>query len=165
MSYVIELLDKQHERTGFDCGQPDLNDFIQRYALQQQKRHQNKTYVACTADKQVIGFYSLHVGSLAFAELPSEVQKRLARYPVPAVYIGRFAVDSRYQGKGLGKYLFAHALHRVCDISALAGVAVVVVEAKDNKAASFYASMDFRSLPDHPLKLFLPVADLVKANS
>lgn len=163
MSYSIELLGKQHQRKDFDCGQTDLNDFIKLYALQQQKRNQNKSYVACTEAQQVIGFYSLNVGAISFEEMPPEMQRRLARYPVPTLYVGRFAVDSRFQGQGLGKILLSHALHRVCDIAAIAGVVVVAVEAKNTEAAQFYQSVDFRPLPNNPLKLFLPVSDLQKA--
>ncbi len=163
MSYSIELLGKQHQRKDFDCGQTDLNDFIKLYALQQQKRNQNKTYVAYTDTQQVIGFYSLNVGAISFEEMPPDMQKRLARYPVPTLYVGHFAVDSRFQGQGLGKILLSHALHRVCDIAAIGGVTVVAVEAKNTQAAQFYQSVDFRPLPNNPLKLFLPVSDLQKA--
>ena len=89
MSYTIALLTKKQQRKAFDCGQSDLNDFIKLYALQQQKRGQNKNYVACQQDGQIIGFYSLNVGAVSFEEIPSEIQKRLARYPVPAVCLGR----------------------------------------------------------------------------
>ena len=140
MSYSIELLGKQHQRKDFDCGQTDLNDFIKLYALQQQKRNQNKTYVAYTDTQQVIGFYSLNVGAISFEEMPPDMQKRLARYPVPTLYVGRFAVDSRFQGQGLGKWLM-----------------------QNTQAAQFYQSVDFRPLPNNPLKLFLPVSDLQKA--
>ena len=163
MSHSIELLGKQHQRKDFDCGQTDLNDFIKLYALQQQKRNQNKSYVACTEAQQVIGFYSLNVGAISFEEMPPDMQKRLARYPVPTLYVGRFAVDSRFQGQGLGKILLSHALHRVCDIAAIAGVVVVAVDAKNTQAAQFYQSVDFRPLPNNPLKLFLPVSYLQKA--
>ncbi len=160
--YVIALLDKHHQRKTFECGQEDLNNFIQLYALQQQKRQQNKTYVAYTPEQQIIGFYSLNVGAIAFEEMPAEIQKRLARYPIPTVYIGRFAVDVSYQGKGLGKVLLSHALHRVCEIAAIAGVTVVAVDAKNQQAAHFYQTMGFRALPSQPLKLFLPVTELLK---
>ena len=76
--YVIELLDKHHQRKSFNCGQEELNNFIEFYALQQQKRQQNKTYVAYTQAQQVIGFYSLNVGAIAFEEMPVDIQKRLA---------------------------------------------------------------------------------------
>jgi len=163
MSYTIALLSKEHQRKAFDCGQSDLNDFIKLYALQQQKRGQNKNYVACQQDEQIIGFYSLNVGAVSFEEIPSEIQKRLARYPVPVVYIGRFAVDKQYQNQGLGKYLLSHALNRVCDIAAIGGVVLVIVDAKNEQAAQFYQSVDFRPMPKNPLKLFLPVAELLTA--
>lgn len=162
--YVIAPLTKAHQRAGFRCSQPALDDFLRRYALQQQSRHLNKTYAACVAGgDEVAGYYTLSAASIGFMELPDTLQKSLARYPVPAVRIGRLAVDERHQGQGLGKRLLAHALHRVADVADTVGVAVVLVDAKDEKAADFYRSMGFTALEAKPLTLFLPVAQLLKA--
>ena len=162
MTWAVQPLAKHHDRQGFDCGQSDLNDFLHLYALQQQTRLQNKTYVACDEDGRIAGFYCLSIGSLGFTDLPAELQKRLGRYPVPAVLIGRFAVDIQSQGQGLGRYLLAHALHNVCNVAGIAGAVLAMVDAKDGKAAEFYRRMGFRPLPDSPLRMFIPVAELMK---
>lgn len=163
MTWAVEPLAKHHDRQGFDCGQTDLNDFLRLYALQQQSRLQNKTYVACGDGGRIEGFYSLSIGSLGFAELPADMQKRLGRYPVPVILIGRFAVDVDSQGLGLGRYLLAHALHKVCSVAGIAGAVLAMVDAKDGKAEDFYRRMGFRTLPDSPLRMFIPVAELMKA--
>lgn len=165
MTWTVEPLAKHHDRQNFDCGQPALNDFLRLYALQQQSRLQNKTYVACIDADRIIGFYCLSIGSLTFADLPVELQKRLGRYPVTVVLIGRFAVALDCQGQGLGRYLLSHALNNVCQLADIAGAVVALVDAKDDIAADFYIRMGFRRLPDSPLRLFLPVAELMKARA
>lgn len=165
MTLTVEPLAKHHDRQRFDCGQPDLNDFLRLYALQRQTRCQNKTYVARSDAERIAGFYCLSMASLTFTDLPADLQKRLGRYPVPAVLIGRFAVAAECQGQGLGRYLLSHALNRVCDVAAIAGGVLALVDAKDDKAAAFYRRMGFRPLPDSPLRMFIPVTELMKARS
>ncbi|HMU88366.1 MAG TPA: GNAT family N-acetyltransferase [Agitococcus sp.] len=158
--FDIDVLSRQYQRDRFDCGQVDLNTFIKQYALQQQGRFLSQTYVAYNPTKQVIGFYSLANGSTLRDDLPITEQKRLPRYPIPCVIIGRFAVDINYQGKGLGQALLRHAFKKIIDISTLTGTAYILVHAKDDKAASFYQKLGFQSFPQQALTLFLPVASL-----
>jgi GNAT superfamily N-acetyltransferase len=159
----IELFDRQHNREGFDCGEPALNDFLNLYASQQQKRNLNRIYVATDDAGAVKGFYCLSAASIAFNELPEDLARRLPRYPIPAVLLGRFAVDRNCQGQGLGRDLLAHALARVCEAAQLIGVAFVVVDAKSEKAADFYRRLGFVSLPDRSMTLVLPVASVAAA--
>jgi hypothetical protein len=100
--FEIDVLSRQYQRDNFNCGQADLNTFIKQYAIQQQARFLSQTYVAYNDTKQVIGFYSLANGSTARDDLPITEQKRLPRYSIPCVIIGRFAVDVGYQGQGMG---------------------------------------------------------------
>lgn len=161
----FELFDPQHDRTQFDCGELALNDFLSRYAGQQQKRNLNRVYVAIDASGAVVGFYCLSATSIAFNDLPEALRKNLPRYPIPAVLLGRFAVDRHHQGKGLGRDLLAHALARVCEVSKLIGITVVVVDAKNNKAVDFYSRLGFVALSDRPMTLVLPVASILKAQA
>ena len=85
----------------FDCGQAALNQFLQRYALVNQKANSAQTYVCCQGDV-VVGFYSLAVGSVDPEVAPSRVMKGLARHPVPVMILARLAVDKEHQRKGLG---------------------------------------------------------------
>lgn len=158
--FNIDVLSRQYQRDNFDCGQVDLNTFLKQYAIQQQSRFLSQTYVAYNNTKQVIGFYSLANGSTSRDDLPITEQKRLPRYPIPCVIIGRFAVDISYQGKGLGQALLRHAFKKILEVSALTGTAYILVHAKDDKAASFYQRLGFQSFPQQALTLFLPVASL-----
>lgn len=155
-SVVIEPLTKQHNRKTFDCGQPDLNTFVRQYAMQQQKQGYSQGYGA-VLNGELVGFYCLNAASLAYSELPPDLQKASPRYPVPCVCIGRFAVAVSLQGQGLGRRLLAHALRRVHDAADIVGVSLVLVDAKNETAAHFYESFGFVRLAEKPLMLFLPV--------
>ncbi|MCB1658467.1 MAG: GNAT family N-acetyltransferase [Pseudomonadales bacterium] len=159
--FEIDVLSRQYQRDSFNCGQADLNTFLKQYAIQQQSRFLSQTYVAYNDSKQVIGFYSLANGSTLRDDLPITEQKRLPKYPIPCVIIGRFAVDVGYQGQGIGQALLRHAFNKVIEVSALTGTAYILVHAKDDKAASFYKRLGFQSFPQQPLTLFLSVASLV----
>lgn len=143
----------------FDCGQPALNQFLQRYALANQKANSAQTYVCC-ADSAVVGFYSLAVGSVDPEDAPARILKGLARHPVPVMVLARLAVDLNHQGKGLGKALLKDALLRTVQAADIAGIRCVLVHAKDDAARQWYASWEFESSPTDPYHLFLMLKDL-----
>lgn len=92
-----------------DGGKAALNQFLQHYALVNQKANSVQTYVCCQGD-MVVGFYSLAVGSVDPIAAPSRVMKGLARHPVPVMILARLAVDEEHQRKGLGQALLKDAL-------------------------------------------------------
>lgn len=143
----------------FDCGQPALNQFLQRYALVNQKAHSAQTYVCC-CEGQVVGFYSLAVGSVDVADAPLRVVKGLARYPVPVMILARLAVAQAHQGKGLGRALLKDALLRTAQAADIAGIRCLVVHAKDDAARQWYASWEFEPSPTDAYHLYLMLKDL-----
>lgn len=143
----------------FDCGQPALNQFLQRYALVNQKANSAQTYVCCQAGV-VAGFYSLVVGSVEPDATPPRVLKGLARHPVPVMILARLAVDLAHQGKGLGKALLKDALLRTAQAADIAGMRCLLVHAKDDAAKQWYASWEFEPSPTDPYHLFLMLKDL-----
>ncbi|KVQ98754.1 acetyltransferase [Burkholderia ubonensis] len=99
----------------------------------------------------------LSPASVALAELPHNVARKLPRYSaIPAVRMGRLAIDHRYRERGLGAALLVNALRRAAR-SEIPTVALIV-DAKDEGAAAFYEHFDFQSLTHDPLALFLPLA-------
>ncbi len=138
----------------FDCGQPALNQFLQRYALVNQKAHSAQTYVCCVG-AEVVGFYSLAVGSVDVADAPTRVAKGLARYPVPVMILARLAVSLEHQGKGLGRALLKDALLRTAQAADIAGIRCLVVHAKDDAARQWYASWEFEPIPTDAYHLYL----------
>lgn len=144
---------------GFDCGQLSLNQFLQRYALVNQKANSAQTYVCCLG-AEVVGFYSLAVGSVDPEDAPARVVKGLARHPVPVMILARLAVDRDHQGKGLGKALLKDALLRTAQAADIAGIRCLLVHAKDEAARQWYESWEFEPSPTDPYHHFLMLKDL-----
>lgn len=162
MRVVISGLGPAHERGDFDCGEPALNGFLQKLARQQAKRDFNRTYVACApGESRIRGYYAISSGSMAFDNWPPGLQ--LPRYPVPVARLGRLAVDLREQGTGVGATLLQHAMHLAVSLSQQIGVYAVVVDAKHEAAAAFYARYGFQCFPEQRLCLFMPTAVIRQA--
>jgi hypothetical protein len=159
LDLIISPLGKQHDRKPFDCGEPSLNQYLNRYASQDIRRRVNRVFVSSPPDapRQVIGYYSLSAGGLDAADLPEEFRRRLPRYPVPVVLLGRLAVAISHQGKRFGSILLADALQRITQATQVMAVYAVVVAALNDGAAEFCQQFGFIPLPSQPLKLFLPI--------
>lgn len=159
----IELLAKSHKdaRKAFDCGEESLNTFLHSYASQNAKKGLSKTYVALPCDSDdIVGYYTLSSGSVAFENLPDASRNPLPRYPVPTAHLGRLAVDRSRQGQGWGGILLVDALLRVRDVAKELGIHAVTVHALNDAAKSFYESYGLMPLLDDPHHLFLPVATI-----
>lgn len=156
----IEPLARNHIRTDFDCGEPELNDYLAKYARQNQDNGLARTFVAVLegAPDVVAGYYALTVGALDKIHLPPAFAKHLPGFPLPVARLARLAVDRRVQGQGLGEDLLMDALHRCLAIAEQADVLAVLVDAKHPTARAFYTRYEFLSLPDQPLTLWLPMA-------
>ena len=160
----LERLDKtKHDRKAFDCGVSALNAFLQTQARQDAERHFSVSYVLAEG-AQILGYFSLSTYALELGELSLEMQQRLPKHAlVPAMLLGRLAVDRSQQGKGLGLVLLTSALKKVASVALEAGVHLLVVDALDDGAASFYQKFGFVPLPEQPLKLFLPMTTILKS--
>ena len=167
MSLCITGLEKHHDRANFDCGEPQLNAYLQRLARQQTQRDFSRTYVAHSADgagsqtPYIQGFYAFSSGSLDFKNLPAGL--KLPRYPVPVARIGRLAVDLRAQGLGVGAALLLHAMELSVTLAQQIGLYALVVDAKHEAAAAFYARYGFQHFVDQPLSLFLTTDTIRRA--
>lgn len=143
----------------FDCGQPALNQYLQRFALVNQKSNTAQTYVSCHAGI-VAGFYSLAVGSVTPLEASPRMLKGMAQHPVPLMILARLAVDLAHQDKGLGKALLKDALLRTAQAADIAGIRALVVHAKDESAKQWYLNWEFEPSPSDPFHLFLLMKDI-----
>lgn len=155
-----EPVSKKHDRQSFDCGDPSMNDFLQRYARQNHESGAAKTFLA-VADKDgrtVLGFYSLAPGALLWADTPETVRRGLARHDVPGFRLARIAADLRWQGCGLGGQLLAAAARRCLRAAAEVGGVVLIVDAKNERAAHWYKDYGAVPLRDRPLTLVMPLA-------
>jgi len=155
-SFKIAFLDGRHPRAGFGCGSEPLNRYFREQVTQDIRRRVAACFVIVVDEQYVAGYYTLASASLMLKDLPSQIIKRLPRYPtVPAVRIGRLAVDQKFQGRGLGGVMLADALKRSIR-SEIASYALVV-DAKDEAATAFYQYHGFIALPDKASTLFLPL--------
>ena len=154
------LLTKDHDRNTFDCGVPALNDYLKRYALQNQKKHAARTYVAIRGNR-IVGYYSLAYGSVSLEETPQSVKSGLSRHPIPVILLARLAVDSTEQGHGLGAMLLKDALLRTIQVAEIAGLRAMLVHAKDDSAKHFYEKFGFEPSPIDTYHLFLKLSDIL----
>ncbi|MDR1425363.1 MAG: GNAT family N-acetyltransferase [Azoarcus sp.] len=155
--FQLAPLDAAHERAGFDSDSEPLNRYLREQVAQDIRRRVAACFVALADGPCIAGYYTLASASLRLADLPASTDKKLPRYPtVPAVRMGRLAVDRAFKGHGLGGALLADALSRAAHAKIAAFA--LVVDAKDGAAAAFYRHHDFIALPDSPLTLFLPLA-------
>lgn len=157
--FRIEKLARRHAVDGFDCGEEALNRFLLRFALPGQQANASQTYLGL-ADEAVIGFYTLVVGEVAYADAPERLTKGLARHPVPIMLLARLAVHRSWQGKGVGAGLLRDAVLRTLQAADIAGIRALAVHAKDDAARAFYRRFDFAESPTDPLHLFALIKDL-----
>ncbi len=158
-SWRIEALNKRHDRGGFNCGEQSLDDFLKKAAVQNARKDMSRTYVAVAEGSDVIaGCYTISSGTVSFNDLPEEQSRRLPKYPIPTVNIGRLAVSKEFQGQKLGQILLMDALAKAMQVSERVGVYAVTVDALKESARDFYLKFGFLSLQDDPLHLFLPMA-------
>ena len=164
MGIVIEPLGRKHDRAGFSCGEFALDDWFRRRAGQDDKRNVARVFVAVDDERGVIGFYSLSSFTLTLEDLPDEIARKLPRYEaIPAGLIGRLARDQRARGQGIGELLLADAVRRILSASLSLAVFAIIVDAKDDRAVSFYESFGFRRFPVRQNRLFLLTSTAAEA--
>jgi GNAT superfamily N-acetyltransferase len=165
LNWREEPIGRHHDRKGFDCGSPELNEYLNRYARQNHESGGAKTFVAVPPARTtyVLGFYSISPGSIEFARVPGKLTKKLGRYEVPVFRLARLAVDRSVQGQGLGSDLLLAAGERALAVSAEVGGLAIAIDAKHEKAASWYERFGALALLDDPLKLILPLAIITRA--
>jgi GNAT superfamily N-acetyltransferase len=158
-AFAIEKLARHHAVEDFDCGQAALNRFLLRFALSSQQANAAQTYVGL-ADAEIVGFYTLVVGEVAYADAPERLTQGLARHPVPLMLLARLAVGVRWQGRGIGAGLLKDAMRRTVQVAEIVGIRALAAHAKDAVARAFYAHFGFVASPTDPLHLFILTKDL-----
>lgn len=156
-----EPIKPTHDVETFDCGQPSLNDWLRKRALENEATGASRTYVVCCENK-VVGYYSLAKGSVIHAEAPGKIRRNMPD-PIPVMVLARLAVDINHKGKGIGKGLVKDAMMRTLQASEIAGIRAILVHALDEEAKRFYVDKcGFIPSPIHPLTLMVRLADVKK---
>jgi len=151
----IVAFDRKFDRNSFNCGKPDLNDWLRTQAGQQERAGNTRTFMAVEGFK-VIGYYATTAYRLGLDEAAAMYGAGRRAYPIPAVLLARLAVDVGSQGGGIGSALLLHALRQIAAASRYVGFEAVVVHAIDRSAVAFYAQRGFTRFEDHDLRLFMP---------
>lgn len=151
-----------HDRSGFDCGSEALDTYLRTQAAQDMRRLVAACFLALDSGTgHIAGYYTLAACHVRLEDLAPDWQRRLPRYAaVPAVRLGRLAIDRRYQGLGLGAALLGDAVARALRSEIAAHM--MVVEAKDDRAAAFWRHHGFRPDPQEALRLCAPLVSLVR---
>jgi len=159
--FRVEPLGSRHDRENFSCGAEALDRYLQRQASQDVRRRVAVVFVATADGRTIAGYYTLSQYSVELDQLPPETAKRLPKYPrVPATLLGRLAISTAFQGRGLGRFLLMDALCRSLEASRTIASAAVFIHAKDEAAAAFYRKYGFLGLPKVPRQLFLPMGTI-----
>lgn len=154
-------LTADHDLSGFDCGEPALNDWLKHRSLNNESRF-SRTYVVCDA-KKVVAYFCISAGAVERAAAPGKM-RRNAPDTIPVSVIGRLAVDRDHAGRGLGADLLSDALRRIAVASQSIGIGAVLVHAKDDRAKRFYmARAEFIEYPADSRTLFLPIETVIAA--
>lgn len=153
------LNSKNHDCAAFDCGNPELNDYLLRRATQDRRRNLSQVYVLVDTDEPdvVLGYYTLSAAQVEANQLSEEEKRKLPRYPIPCFRMGRFAIQQSTQGQGLGKTLLGCVVDRCLQARKDIAAYAIVVDAKDGNARSFYEHFGFTAFADRPLSLYLPM--------
>ncbi|HWA88610.1 MAG TPA: GNAT family N-acetyltransferase [Rhizomicrobium sp.] len=157
--FRVEALSRQHDRASFSCGAGSLDLYLKTQASQDMRRKANAVFVMVRADapRQIVGYFTLCAFAVSQGAVPEAAHKHIPRYPlVSATLIGRLAVDSRYQSRGIGGALLANALRKASENASTVGSSMVVVDALDERAARFYEAYGFIRLAD-AMRLILPM--------
>ena len=149
----------EHHLSGFDCGNSELDRWLIDHALASQKADLARTYLVMDSNS-VAAYVSLTTGSIRPDAAPKRYTRRMPRYPIPTVLIARLAVARRYQRQKPGSRLLAEALRLAVAASDTAAARLVVVDAVDDQAATFYRRWGFIDIPENPHRLFRKISDI-----
>jgi GNAT superfamily N-acetyltransferase len=152
-----ERLSARHDLSGFDSGEPALDDWLRRRAERNKASGASRTYVVCVGRK-VVGYYTLAAGAIAHAGAPGRIRRNMPD-PVPVIVLGRLAVDKAFHGQGAGTGLLRDAVLRIVQAAEIAGIRAILVHAISEEAKRFYEKYGFVASPVDPLTVMIAVAE------
>ncbi|TPK74089.1 GNAT family N-acetyltransferase [Mesorhizobium sp. B2-4-15] len=155
-----EPIAKGHDRPSFDCGDRQMNDFLRRFARQSHDQNAAKTFCAIddTASERILGFYTIAPSAVAHETVPETMTKGLARHEVSGFKLARLATDRTVAGHGLGGQLLAAAALRCLRLAGEGGGILLIIDAKNERAARWYASYGAERVQGRELTLVMPLA-------
>ena len=155
-----EKLTPAHDLSQFSCGEPALDDWLRRRALDNEERGASRTYVVCLG-RRVVGYYALAVGAVAHSAATGRIRRNMPD-PVPVMVIGRLAIDADLQGQGIGSALLRDAVLRTLQAAEIAGIRAILVHALSERAGKFYESCGFAASPVDPMTRMISLTEAAK---
>ena len=153
-----EHLKAAHDVSVFDCGVPALDAWLKRRAWQNETSGASRTYVVRAHEQRVVGYYALATGAVSLRDAGARTRRNMPD-PIPAMILGRLAIDHAYQGRGLGRGLLRDAVLRTIQAASIVGIRAILVYAISEDAAQFYGRCGFSQSPLDPMTLMITVAD------
>jgi GNAT superfamily N-acetyltransferase len=153
-------LQPHHDRAGFDCGAPGLNEWLRRRALKNQENRGSRTFVVCEGNT-VVGYFCLAAGSVLHVSVTPRARRNMPD-PIPVMVLGRLAVDKRWQGRGIGAAMLREAVLRTLAASEHAGLRAILVHAKDDEAKRFCLKFGFEESPTEEPTLMVTVDEIAE---
>ncbi len=158
--FFIEQLNKSHDKSLFDCGEPSLDNYLQRYASQNVKNDSARVYVAVRPENaRVCGYFTLSASCVEVTNFPQRESRGWPR-DVPTIHLGRIAVDREFQGQGLGEVLMGAAIETSLEVAEKIGVASLELWALNEDLLRFYSRFSFYALQDDPKHLVVSLRTL-----
>jgi len=157
-----EPLTAAHHLADFTCGEPILDEWLHRRALPNQETGASRSYILLDETGTVAGYYALAAGALLAKEASGRIRRNMPD-PIPVMLLGRLAIATTHQNRGLGRDLLQDAILRTLQASQIAGFRALLVHALHEKAARFYQRSGFQPSPVRPLTLMLLLSDATAA--
>lgn len=152
-----EKLTSLHDVSRFECGESTLDSWLKGRAIQNEEAGGSRTYVL-RAGQEIAGYYALATGAIAHAEATGRVRRNMPD-PVPVIILGRLAIASKFQGRGVGTALLRDAVLRIVQAAEIAGIRAILVHAISDQAKRFYEKYGFIPSPADPMTLMITVAE------
>ena len=164
MTLEIQPFGSVHKpsRKKFSCGKISLDDYLNKQMSQDIRNRASTAYVLVnTPNLDILGYYTISASAIDLVDIDKDSVKKLPSYPsLPAMLIGRLAIDENHKGKGYGSLLLVDSLKTILDLSKKVGICAVVVDALDQDALRFYQKFGFKSCQSNSMKLYLLISSV-----
>jgi GNAT superfamily N-acetyltransferase len=153
-----EPIGEHHDLEPFDSGEPELDTWLRKRALANERERASRAFVVCSG-AVVVGYYCLAAGSVAHTDTPGSIRRNMPQ-PIPVIVLGRLAVDRRWSAKGIGAGLLKDAVLRSIRVSQELGARALLVHAISPAAREFYLKFGFIESPINPMTLMLNLSKI-----
>lgn len=139
---MSEQLAPKHYLVNFDSGQEELDTWLKEFALKASERDYGRTYIWHKGDNLTVAFYTLSAHLISAAELPPK-RARGQQNVIPAILLGKMALDLSLQGHGLGEVLLADAIARAVSAADIAAAKYLIVDPLSAEVLTFCEKYGF----------------------